>query len=51
MSKLYRDNAYLQKRSLQGRSSGYDFARERDLQAIAWAVRSLIQHTPPEDKQ
>ena len=50
MNRMYRDRDYLERRSKQGQRTAYDYAVERDQKALAWAVRALVRHVPPEEK-
>src|SRR5579859_4388588 len=50
MNRMYRDRDYLTRRSWQGKRTAYDYAVERDQKALAWAVRTLVRHTPPAEK-
>jgi hypothetical protein len=37
---MYRDRDYLEKRRAQGHHTAYDYAVDRDLKALAWAIPS-----------
>jgi hypothetical protein len=45
---LYRDHDYLARRKENGQRSGYDVAKERDLQAIAWIITASAKYVPEE---
>src|SRR5258708_13894783 len=51
VNRLYRDRDYQAKRQKQGRHTAYDYALDRDQKALAWAIRALGQHVPPQEKQ
>jgi hypothetical protein len=51
VNRLYRDRDYQAKRQKQGKHTAYDYALDRDQKALAWAIRALVQHVPPQDKQ
>jgi hypothetical protein len=51
VNRLYRDRDYRAKRQKQGRHTAYDYALDRDQKALAWAIRALVQHVPPQEKQ
>jgi hypothetical protein len=51
VNRLYRDRDYQAKRQKQGRHTAYDYALDRDQKALAWAIRALVQHVPPQEKQ
>jgi hypothetical protein len=50
VNRLYRDRDYQVKRQTQGRRTAYDYALYRDQKALAWAIRALVRHVPPEEK-
>ncbi len=51
VNRMYRDRDYLEKRRAQGQRTAYDYAVDRDLKALAWAIRELVRHEPAEEKQ
>ena len=51
VNRMYRDREYQEKRKVQGRRTAYDYALDRDQKALAWAIRALVRHVPPEEKQ
>jgi len=51
VNRLYRDRDYQAKRQKQGRHTAYDYALDRDQKALSWAIRALVQHVPPDEKQ
>jgi hypothetical protein len=51
VNRMYRDRDYLQRRQKQGRKTAYDYAVDRDLTAISWAIQALVQCTPLEEKR
>jgi len=51
VNRMYRDRDYLARRSKVGRRTAYDYAVERDLKALAWAIRAIVRHVPPEEKR
>jgi hypothetical protein len=51
VNRLYRDRDYQAKRQKQGRHTAYDYALDRDQKALAWAIRALVQHVPPQERQ
>ncbi len=50
VNKLYRDRDYLEKRKTQGRRTAYDFAVDRDLKALSWAIRAIVRYVPDDEK-
>jgi hypothetical protein len=50
VNRMYRDRDYLEKRRAQGQRTAYDYAVDRDLKALAWAIRELVRHEPGEEK-
>ncbi len=50
VNRMYRDRDYLEKRRAQGQRTAYDYAVDRDLKALAWAIRELVRHEPAEEK-
>ena len=50
VNRMYRDRDYLEKRRAQGQRTAYDYAVDRDLKALAWAIRELVRHEPTEEK-
>ena len=51
VNRLYRDRDYQAKRQKQGKHTAYDYALDRDQRALAWAIRALVRHVPPDEKQ
>jgi hypothetical protein len=51
VNRLYRDRDYQAKRQKQGKHTAYDYALDRDQKALAWTIRALVQHVPPDEKQ
>jgi hypothetical protein len=51
VNRMYRDRDYLQRRQQQGRKTAYDYAVDRDLTAISWAIQALVQCMPLEEKR
>jgi len=51
VNRMYRDRDYLARRSKQGRRTAYDYAVERDQKALSWAIRAIVRHVPPQEKQ
>jgi len=47
VNRMYRDRDYLEKRRALGHRTAYDYAVDRDLKALAWAIRELVRHEPP----
>jgi hypothetical protein len=50
VNRMYRDRDYLEKRRAQGQRTAYDYAVDRDLKALAWAIRELVRHEPLAEK-
>ena len=50
VNRMYRDRDYQEKRTRQGRHTAYDYALDRDQKALAWAIRALVLHVPPQEK-
>ena len=50
VNRMYRDRDYLDRRKREGRHTAYDYAVDRDLKALAWAIRALVRYTPTEEK-
>jgi hypothetical protein len=50
VNRMYRERDYLAKRKREGQHTAYDYAVDRDQKALAWAIRALVQHVPPEEK-
>ena len=50
VNRMYRDRDYLDRRKREGRHTAYDFAVDRDLKALAWAIRAIVRYAPPEGK-
>jgi hypothetical protein len=48
---MYRDRDYLARRKRDGRQTAYDFAVDRDLKALAWAIRAIVRYTPSDEKE
>jgi hypothetical protein len=51
VNRMYRDRDYLQRRQKQGRKTAYDYAVDRDLTAISWAIQALVRFMPVEEKR
>src|SRR5262249_3347180 len=51
VTSLYRDRAYLEWRTGRGRKTAVDYAVERDMNAVAWAVRALVRYVPPAEER
>jgi hypothetical protein len=51
VGKLYRDRDYLARRQKEEKRTAYDWAVERDMRAIAWAIRELVKWLPDEEKE
>jgi len=51
VNRMYRDRDYLHRRQRQGRKTAYDFAVDRDLKALSWAIQALVRHLPLEEKR
>jgi hypothetical protein len=51
VNRMYRDRDYLQRRQKQGRKTAYDYAVDRDLTAISWAIQALVRFMPLEEKR
>src|SRR5260221_3948426 len=51
VTRMYRDGDYLERRRAQGQKTAYDYAVDRDLKALSWAIRELVRHEPAEEKQ
>src|SRR5262245_57987005 len=47
---MCRDRDYLERRKRDGRQTAYDYAVDRDLKALAWAIRAIVRYTPAEEK-
>jgi hypothetical protein len=50
VNRMYRDRDYLDRRKREGRHTAYDYAVDRDLKALAWAIRAIVRYTPVEEK-
>jgi hypothetical protein len=50
VNRMYRERDYLEMRKAQGQRTAYDYAVDGDQKALAWAIRALVQHVPPEEK-
>jgi hypothetical protein len=50
VNRMYRDRDYLERRKREGRHTAYDYAVDRDLKAISWAIRAIVRYTPLEEK-
>jgi hypothetical protein len=50
VNRMYRDRDYLDRRKREGRHTAYDYAVDRDLKALAWAIRAIVRYTPIEEK-
>jgi hypothetical protein len=50
VNRMYRDRDYLDRRKREGRHTAYDYAVDRDLKALAWAIRAIVRYTPQEEK-
>jgi hypothetical protein len=50
VNRMYRDREYLDRRKREGRHTAYDYAVDRDLKAIAWAIQAIVRYTPAEEK-
>jgi hypothetical protein len=50
VNRMYRERDYLAKRTAEGRKTAYDYAVDRDQKALAWAIRAIVRHLPPEIK-
>ncbi len=50
VNRLYRDRDYQAKRNAEGKRTAFDWAMERDLKALAWAIRALVCYVPPAEK-
>src|SRR5262249_40440526 len=50
VNRMYRDRDYLDRRKREGRHTAYDYAVDRDLKALAWAIRAIVRYTPTEEK-
>jgi len=48
ISQMYRDHDYLLRRKEEKKRTGYDTAKERDLQALAWLIHAAAQYVPEE---
>jgi hypothetical protein len=51
VNRMYRDRDYLQRRQRQGRKTAHDYAVDRDLKALSWAIQALVRHLPLEEKR
>ena len=47
---MYRDRDDPDRRKREGRHTAYDYAVDRDLKALAWAIRANVRYTPAEEK-
>jgi hypothetical protein len=43
VNRMYRDRDYLERRKREGRHTAYDYAVDRDLKALAWAIRAIVR--------
>jgi hypothetical protein len=43
VNRMHRDRDYLDCRKREGRHTAYDFAVDRDLKALAWAIRAIVR--------
>src|SRR5205807_2377630 len=50
VNRMYRDRDYLNKRQRQGKKTAYDYAVDRDMKALSWAIRALVRYTPLDEK-
>jgi hypothetical protein len=50
VNRMHRDRDYLDRRKREGRHTAYDSAVDRDLKALAWAIRAIVRYTPAEEK-
>jgi hypothetical protein len=50
VNRIYRDRDYLDRRKREGRHTAYDYAVDRDLKALALAIRGIVRYTPAEEK-
>jgi hypothetical protein len=50
VNRMYRDRDYLDRRKREGRHTAHDYAVDRDLKVLAWAIRAIVRYTPPEEK-
>jgi hypothetical protein len=50
VNRMYRDRDYLERRKREGRHTAYDYAVDRDLKAISWAIRAIVRYTPFDEK-
>jgi hypothetical protein len=50
VNRMYRDRDYLDRRKREGRHTAYDYAVDRDLKALAWAIRAIVRYTPADEK-
>jgi hypothetical protein len=50
ITRMYRDRDYLERRKRQGQQTAYDYAVDRDLKALAWAIRAIVRHVSIEEK-
>jgi hypothetical protein len=50
VNRMYRDRDYLDRRKREGRHTAYDYAVDRDLKALAWAIRAIVRYTPADMK-
>jgi hypothetical protein len=50
VNRMYRDRDYLDRRKREGRHTAYDYAVDRDLKALSWAIRAIVRYTPAEEK-
>ena len=48
IGQMYRDHDYLQRRQEEHRHTGYDDAKLRDLQALAWLIQAAAKYLPEE---
>jgi hypothetical protein len=51
VNRMYRDRDYLHRRQRQGRKTAYDYAVDRDLKALSWAIQALVRYTPLDQKR
>jgi len=51
VNRMYRDRDYLHRRQRQGKKTAYDYAVDRDLKALSWAIQALVRTTPLEEKR
>jgi hypothetical protein len=46
INRMYRDHDYVRRRKLQGKRTAYDYAVERDSQALAWLIAAGALYVP-----